>query len=379
MESRVKGIFATMAYGDALGGPHEFYQCGTPIESFTGRLQFPYVKTGGRFHPHKTGVVGQVTDDTEMTCALLRAIHASGGDYQSAVAVREYQAWAQTRAAMGRNTRFLFGPKSIQGYETRWAQIFGPFAPAGAAQKAQSNGCLMRATGLILCSDPLTAAAADCWLTNPNLICMASVQVYVRAILFCLSCQDGEAHRTPWLSKMLQAAICGCPATAELPSSVWRVVQHALTEDGERDVTGRDKGWVLHALWCAFRALRAAVLACEGGPAPARTAAGRGKAARAALVAAVARGGDCDTNGAVAGGLLGAWCGGDALRRDPEARADLEILLAVTAEKTAEGDVPRPAEYTALQLMGLVHRQYATAKDLPGKYPHLAAKKIVHC
>lgn len=307
-----------MALGDALGAPHEF-RGSLPLDDYTGLL-IPLVLPPNRAHPRRVGVPGQVTDDTEMSVALLGTIAARGGGYDPDAAAQAYIDWALTKpAGMGTNTRELFGNglKTTKGYRKRWGAKFGG-VPEG--KWTQSNGCLMRASPLALARSPLAAAAQDCRLTNPHPVCEDACVVYVATLRAILDgTRDFEA---------LARLACGRSARRE----VGDVLEAALRSDGMRDVQHL-KGWVLHALWCAFRALRLAA------PRPGWP----GASYQDVIDWVIRLGGDTDTNAAIAGAVVGAWYGLEGLKAEERTGGNLRVL--VLEGDTSAGQVPRPGCY----------------------------------
>ena len=90
------------------------------------------------------------------------------------------------------------------------------------------------------------------------------------------------------------------------------------------------KGWVLHALHCAFLALN------SGRP-----------EFQDRIDQVIRLGGDTDTNGAIAGALLGALYGARALAAEDRTGPNVEAVLAVDS---LAGELPRPARYGARHL-----------------------------
>ena len=131
---KIKGILIGLALGDALGAPHEFkYQ----KDVYTGKLIYE-VRLFNRFHGETIFNVGSVTDDTEMTFALLRQI-IKDGDYVKDNVILAYEEWANHGKMLGKNTRALFkGVKTVKGYQNRYEKIFS--VPMG--EWTQSNGSL---------------------------------------------------------------------------------------------------------------------------------------------------------------------------------------------------------------------------------------------
>ena len=89
IRSRARAAFIGLAVGDALGAPAEFMTAGE-IRAKYGVLK--EIVGGGwlRLRP------GQVTDDTEMSLCVARAIDATGGWSRQKVA-EEFAAWLKTR------------------------------------------------------------------------------------------------------------------------------------------------------------------------------------------------------------------------------------------------------------------------------------------
>ena len=154
---------------------------------------------------------------------------------------------------------------------------------AAASRESQANGSLMRVSPLAIfgAADPARAArmaAEDSELTHPHPLCRDACAAYVRAIAEVIARGgDGEAAwgfamdearkpgRDPGVAAMLEAA-----------------------REGPPDEYYRQMGWIRIAFQNAFhQALRAPSF-------------------EEAVVDTVGRGGDTDTNAAIAGALLGA-------------------------------------------------------------------------
>lgn len=66
---KLRGGILGLALGDCLGAPFEF-RYSLSLNFYNGRLQYP-TKLKSRYGPIQHTVVGQVTDDTTMSIALL--------------------------------------------------------------------------------------------------------------------------------------------------------------------------------------------------------------------------------------------------------------------------------------------------------------------
>ena len=69
---RISGALRCHAIGNALGGPHKL-KGGVPYDKYNGVIQFP-LRCRSQYRDFKDGVVGQVSDDTEMTIILLKSL-----------------------------------------------------------------------------------------------------------------------------------------------------------------------------------------------------------------------------------------------------------------------------------------------------------------
>jgi ADP-ribosylglycohydrolase len=312
----LKGMLWGVAIGDALGAPHEF-RTGTRLRDYTGVLQFPVVRQN-QWQGRRVGVVGQVSDDTEMALALARSL-VDARRYDRAHAVKAYMAWANSKCPfMGNNTRALFhGVKTLRGYEGRYRKVYGAAHQDGWTQ---SNGCLMRCAPIAVLGAAADAAIqVDCALTNPHPVCVDACRVYIRA---ALALGQGE---------LPEDVLEGAAAWAET-DVIRNVLAEAAQPGSERDVTGGSKGWVVHALWCAFRSL--AVLAEHG-------------TFEDAIDWVVRLDGDTDTNACIAGALLGAALGYEGMVS--ETRTGANIGLARLADPS-QGALPRPPQYRASEI-----------------------------
>jgi ADP-ribosylglycohydrolase len=148
----------------------------------------------------------------------------------------------------------------------------------------------MRASPLgLLAHDwtPAEAAAlarADSALTHPHPVCGDSAAAYVVAIAHAV--RHGDGPRAAYEAARAWAKADADPAVARAL---------AAAEQGPPRCDGDKQGWVLIALQNAFHALLDAPSLEEG------------------VVRTVRRGGDADTNAAIAGALLGAVHGRGAV------------------------------------------------------------------
>ncbi len=326
-KDRVRGMLYGVALGDALGAPHEFKNS-IPVSQYTGQLEYqPLVPS--RFQGIRYGVVGQVTDDTEMTLALAHSLLQDNG-YNRDTVIRAYQDWANSKPfGMGKNTRRLFqGVKTLKGFEQRYQK-----ALKEDLTQTESNGSLMRASPLALLVDPndlnsFGPVLEDVRLSNPNPVNEEASLIYVMALALALRGADVDTI----LDTVTEAVAQMSPSIREAVTQV--------NEGLARNLNAVGKGWVVHGLYAALIGIRYYQAAEED---PFKTA----------LDQVITLGGDTDTNGAIAGALLGALAGYQEMEK--EEGANLTIL--VNAD-TTKGDFPRPELYLPNTLDELTYELY---------------------
>jgi ADP-ribosylglycohydrolase len=205
-----------------------------------------------------------------------------------------------------------------------------------ASHLSQSNGCLMRISplGIFGAGQPAEAAAwarEDSRLTHPNPVCGGACAVYVAAVASAIaaggtpqSCHEAalaEADRSgvePAIRKALEGALNAPPANYS-----------------------DFMGWVLIALQNAFWQLLHAPSLEEG------------------VIDTVMRGGDTDTNGAIAGALLGAVHGRQAVPS-----RWLNALLSCRPLDRTVSRHPQPPEFWPVDVLQLAEALLAAASQV---------------
>ena len=219
-------------------------------------------------------LAGQATDDSELALALARTLVETGRYDREAVA-SAYGDW------------YASGPFDIGGTIGRALSAAaradaGGKADAASAQAneaSQANGSLMRISPIgIWARRPKDAdffARDDSGLTHPNAVCIDACGAFAAAI--------AEGIRSGDRKEMLRVALVHAQVDA---------VKNAFGRAGKGEApecySGAKMGWVLIALQNAFYHLQ------------------RGETVEDALVTTVGKGGDTDTNAAIAGALVGA-------------------------------------------------------------------------
>jgi len=313
MNDIIAGCLIGCAVGDALGVCHEFSFHRSNI--YTGIL---YIEPEFHFRcGSRKDVVGQYSDDTEMTLCTVRSIIESAGIYNRKLTIRKYQEWASTSKSMGRNTRALFkGVKTIQGYQSRYDKMYKGTDPS---TWTQSNGSLMRCSILSFFAD---AAVQDCIITNPHRINIDSNKLYSFLIKSCA--QKHTKKRT--IKRIRELDLCDevMDVFIEATSSL---VPH-------RNIAWPNKGWVLHSLYCAIWAWYYAESYQDG------------------IDTIIRLGGDTDTNPAIAGSLLGAKLGFESMLN--EKRTFINVFTVLNIDLT-KGDNPRPKWLTLHDFYDMVN------------------------
>ncbi|HWE22524.1 MAG TPA: ADP-ribosylglycohydrolase family protein [Myxococcales bacterium] len=273
-KDRFAGALLGAAAGESLGAPHEGKSAadtGTPREITSGR--------GWQR--------GEPTDDVDLTLALLRSLVARRRFDQADVA-RRYLEW------------FEKGPKDV-GNLTRAAleNLRAGDAPEQASALAwEDSGRNAAGNGSVMCCAPIGLlhvrrleglaedAAGASRITHCDPRCVAGcIAVATAVALLVRGGSDAE-------EAIVRAAEAAGAVSDEVRASVER---GASRRPAEIVVDGDDRGYVLRTVEIAFSALATASAFEEG------------------VVGVVSRGGDTDTNGAVAGALLGARFGKRAI------------------------------------------------------------------
>jgi ADP-ribosylglycohydrolase/fructose-1,6-bisphosphatase/inositol monophosphatase family enzyme len=285
--SRGLGCLLGQAIGDSLGALVEFRPAAEIAEKFPHGVR--ELADGGSWG----AMAGQPTDDTELALSLARSLVAEHGFDPNVVRVA-YRKWMASNP-------FDIGSTTRHGLLDEHDDM------------SQSNGSLMRVSplGLWAAGDPRKAASAardDSLLTHRNPACVDSCAAFCAALAVAIGGGSRE--------QMLDAA----RAEAHL-ASVREAIERAVRGERPADFQAH-QGWVLLALQEAFFQLLHAPSLEEG------------------LVDTVSQGGDADTNGAIAGALLGAFHGREALPRR-------WVLPVLACRPCPEADAfrPRPRDY----------------------------------
>jgi len=305
---RVKGGIIALALGDALGLPHEFSYS---KEIYTGKLEYRFeMRRKYGLASIKMGL-GQYSDDTEMSLALIRCLIENKGWKQEKVALA-YMTWANSTINIGRNTRELFkGVKTFNGYNSRYEKKFqmkvGQFPHNSLGENNQSNGSLMRCFGLACLWDE-NIAQKDCSLTNPS-----SISININLIY----------------TNMIRMALVG-----DNPSNIWNYAKTYTSKEIITEIENqysrnlaKSKGWVVNSFYCALYSLYMLVKN------PNLTF-----SEIMQWVIGNNPGSDTDTNASITGALIGSIFGYEKLTLDLITKNNIIILLSDNPTENPRSD-----------------------------------------
>ncbi|MHB1344369.1 MAG: ADP-ribosylglycohydrolase family protein [Thermoleophilia bacterium] len=317
--SRAQGSLLGQLAGDSLGGLVEF-QAPDAI-----RARYPNgvrdLADGGTWQT----LAGQPTDDSELALALARSL-VGADSYRAHTAARAYAGWYRSRP-------FDIGNATRRSLGTAAAALERREDPEVAAREAadpdtQANGALMRVSPLGIFGwrypKPLVDewARADATLTHPHVVCRDANALFAVAIAHAVAEGPTPASLYEFVAEWADP----------LTSAVRQVVTDAREQRPPSYL--EHAGWVLVALQNAFHQLLHADSLEDG------------------LVDTVMAGGDTDTNACIAGSLLGACYGLEAI---PDRWR--EAILACRPEEGLPGvHKPRPPEFWPSDALELAAR-----------------------
>jgi ADP-ribosylglycohydrolase/fructose-1,6-bisphosphatase/inositol monophosphatase family enzyme len=270
---RAQGALLGQLCGDALGSLVEFESEEEIAEDYPDGVR--ELVDGGTWNL----LAGQPTDDSELALALARSLIRRGG-FEAADAVRAYVGWYESRPFdIGHTTRAALGAAADA---LRAGQDPVAAARASARRESRANGSLMRVSPLGIFGHRLETAALaalareDGALTHPHPDCADAGVVFTAAVARAVAQGGTPAGLADWA--------LGFAREQRLQPAVIEALVASATH---RPDYATHQGLVTVALQNAFFQLRHAE-------------------PEAALVDTVRRGGDTDTNAAIAGALLGA-------------------------------------------------------------------------
>lgn len=301
VRSRGRGCLLGQLAGDSLGSLVEFRTAESIRAEYPGGVRD--LADGGPFHL----LAGQPTDDSEMALAMARRL-VSVGRYCALRTAKSYRDWLKSGP-------FDCGTTIAQA-------LTGTSNP-----ESQANGALMRISPLGIFgagrsrADVMKWAKKDAAVTHAHPVCAQASALYAALV--------AQAVREGGSGSRLYEDMLASMKRMKLDPVLREAVERAATEP-PRDYQSR-MGWVIIALQNALWQMLHAESFEEG------------------VVDTVMRGGDTDTNAAIAGALLGAMYGEEAV---PEAWR--RTILACRPEAGRAGvNHPRPETYWPVDALEL--------------------------
>ncbi|KAL6850738.1 hypothetical protein ACO1O0_007863 [Amphichorda felina] len=326
--SRTVGALLALHAGDALGAPLEFKPHTVIRSLYPGpNITFPRTLTGGGF---LSWAPGAATDDTDLTRAVLLAYRDGilNGDDVVTKAAEHSLAWYRGDHWPGRKPGTL--PRDVGGATriglSKFASSRDP-STSGAGQGSAGNGSLMRCipTGLFQTDPELLIEESQriSAITHNDHRCTIACAAYntiVSALVVQGLCVEDAVSAGERVAISLEGGRADAPVHAAIKMGR-EISLEELADKGPRGANfpGTCSGFVLDSLTLAIAAVLDKRRLDE------------------VLVDVVRVGMDTDTNAAIAGGLLGARDGEEAvldewkdlLQFGPEFRRLVDELLAV--------------------------------------------------
>ncbi|MCI0604434.1 ADP-ribosylglycohydrolase family protein [bacterium] len=304
--SRAQGCLIGQVSGDALGSQVEFQDAATIRNRYPDGLR--QMQDGGPFQL----MAGQPTDDSELALLLARSIVKEEG-YDSEKVAAAYYYWFHRSDPFDVGATMLQALRPVMEENVR-SNRAAEAMKANASGESQANGSLMRISPLGIYGyrkppDELFALAQrESSLTHPHIVCQQCCGLYCIAIAHAIfSGQSGkqvyEAVKRYAYEKPLE------PAVLQALSAAARYRPETIVH----------QGWVVTAFQNAFYQLVHSNSFEDG------------------IVDTVMQGGDTDTNAAIAGALLGAVHGREAI---PSSWRNL--VLSCRPDLAAGAVQPRP-------------------------------------
>lgn len=311
-KDRAKGVLYGQAIGDALGIPGEFKGPTLLLLKYgDGPIEYePVSRQSGT-----TWAAGEWSDDTEQALCILDAWIEEGGDLSpdGVSLAKEFLRWAETNGkGMGNHTwnvlstpMYLLDPLAVS--KDVWER---------SGKKSAANGAVMR-TSVVGILDPLdldrteALAATAARVTHYDPRCVAGAVAVSVTIAALVSGMDiGTAVKVG-----VRAGGKYDPEVIDYASMPLEDLNLAEGMEGSTAIRRPPIGYTYKCMGAGFWALRqlhGEILADHYGQQPIKPI----PAFREVLQRVIMEGGDTDTNGAVAGAMMGAALGFTGLPED---------------------------------------------------------------
>lgn len=342
---RVKGMILGLAIGDSLGISYEFLFNRNKLDTYNGLIK----ETGETRDRYRKKVQyyppGSVSDDTEMTITLMRSM-IEEKTYDNDKVLLAYLKWANSGITMlGKNTRKLMkGVTTLRGYKNRMTKI-----DEKEKHTMLSNGALMRCSPLAIFCDS-KAVATDCYFTNPNEICLDAEITHITALSLAL--------------KGIPAKEIYARVQEQAKTETVKEIFKLIAEKKEPETLISKKGFVANPLFFSMSMLARAI---------------DGKLSYEDNIDTIInrKGTDTDTNGCIAGALLGALIGYEAMMKEKRTTYNAKMILTVDRSGKTAYDyigpkladhtytmITRSLEYTLYDFDELCFKLYQLGKDI---------------
>lgn len=303
--SKAQACLLCQIVGDSLGSLVEF-ESEEHIRKQNPTQRVRYLADGGTWDT----LAGQPTDDSEMALILARTL-VDKGFYSSTIMRGVYKYWFDSKP-------FDFGKTTQNG-------ILGT-----PSFSSQANGALMRVSPIGIFGahrsirHTMIWAMEDALLTHPNPICLHVNALYVSMLAQAISGDPGPDN--------IYATLVSTAVDMGTHPIILEAIDRAGTAPPEDYM--ENMGWVITSFQNAIYQMLHAPSLEEG------------------IVDTVNRGGDTDTNGAIAGALLGAIYG---LEKVPQDWKDTVANCWPSADNP-KSKRPRPPSFWPNDFMSLAER-----------------------
>lgn len=328
---KATGCWLGQLIGDSLGAQVEFRTC-QEITHTRPRGQYQWgLADGGVWNI----LAGQPTDDSELAMMLARSIVASEG-YSQEHTAQAYAYWLDSEPFdVGSTTSRALYP-ALNAFAKK--QSASQAALSSASTGSQANGSVMRVSPLGIygwrasVADLLHAVELDSTLTHPHPICVHGAQVFAATIAFAIREQSKQGQH-PVKPRDIFLFAKNLAHSLQY-SEISEIFADIEKYENLPALDGNNQGWVRLALHNAFYELFHEVNPSD------------------ALIRTAERGGDTDTNCAIAGALLGSVYGLSAWPRPWV----LDVLRCRPISSQNSVARPRPKPFWPVDALHLAER-----------------------
>ncbi len=310
MKSKIVGSIFAHASGDYLGMPVEFASTPAQVQDFFGSEGIRPIDTNSR----GTKPAGYYTDDTAMMLCLAQSLIDKGFDTLDQF--QKYKKWAfEGYMSADGKTSFGIGQNTLR--KLMWQKPEEIPTAIHSNDKEGGNGALMRCLpiGLIYhnnTDDVVDKSIKSALVTHNNTIAVWTTVVFNTLITYCLHNIEKEG----FVSKLATE-----PYYKNIPAEIKKVLDRLGNLKTEELKTS---GYSLNTLEVALHSFFSS------------------DSLEAAIKASIGFGGDTDTQGAVTGGLAGAYYGYEAIPKEWTAHLLNKELMQEISDKIASISLSTP-------------------------------------